>query len=224
MTAEEMAILALARTSEITEHYPATRSTMYRRMGLRQRELMTLAAKANPDYYGVCALSNLDSNTATDLNDIIEPVPTPELISLVKIEDPGTSQWAAGTEINIVPAAQKDCELPPRATLRDLVLQGVDTDLVGVTSVEILYSRIAAAFGPFDGDSVLELQAPWDELLVIDLTKHLLGKATRLPQDIQQAAIAALDKEEAPILTAYIDHVTNYAPLTTRFTRRVART
>ena len=100
----------------------------------------------------------------------------------------------------------------------------MDTDLVGVTSIEILYSRIAAAFGPFDGGSVLELQAPWDELLVIDLTKHLLGKATRLPQDIQQAAIAALEKEEAPILTAYIDHVTNYAPLTTRFTRRVART
>lgn len=224
MTAEEMAILAMARTSEITQHYPATRSLMYRRMSLRQRELMASAAKANPDYYGVCAISTLDSEAATDLNDITEPVPTPELVSVFRIEDAGDSQWTHGQEITIVPSSQLDCELPPRATLRDLVFQGVDDDLDGVVSIEIVYSRLSAPLGPLDGDSVLELQAPWDDLLLIDLTRHLIRKATRLPQDIIASVIAGLDAEEGPIVAAYLEHVINYVPLTTRFQRRTART
>lgn len=223
MTAEDAAILAMARTNEITSHYPATRALMYRRVGLRQRELMAEAAKHNPDYYGVCAISPLDALWSTDLNDIIEPTPSPELIEMVTIEDKGTSQWATGREVHLVPVSQLDAELPPRATLRDLVFQGVGTDLVGVASIEVFYSRLAPAFGPNDGASVLELQAPWDELLVIDLTRHLLRKATRLDQPIRAAAIADLTEEEKPLLTGYLAHVESYAPLTTRFARRTVR-
>lgn len=219
MTAEEAAILAMARTSEITDQYPATRSLMYRRLGLRQRELMGMAARRNPDYYGVCAVSTLDALTATDLNDIIEPVPTPELLQEVTVADAGTSQWASGTVINIVPRDQRDAELPPRATLRDLVLQGVDDDLANVVSVEIFYSRLSAEFGPFDKDSVLELQHPHNELLIIDLTRHLIRKATRLPANIRADVIQQLDAEEKPLLDAYLAHVDAYVPQTSRFTR-----
>lgn len=223
MTAEEAAVLAMARTSEITDQYPATRALMYRRLGLRQRELMGMAARSNPDYYGVCAISPLDAQTATDLNDIIEPVPTPELVQAVRIEDPGSSAYASGTEIAIVPWDQRDADLPPRATLRDLVLQGVDDDLTGVVSVEIFYSRLAPEFGPYDKDSVLELQHPHNELLVIDLNRMLLRKATRLSAPIRTDAIAACDAEEAPLLKAYLDHVVSYVPQTTRFVRPAHR-
>lgn len=223
MTAEEAAVLAMARTSEITDQYPATRALMYRRLGLRQRELMGMAAKANPDYYGVCAISPLDGQTATDLNDIVEPVPTPELIEGVLIEDPGTSAYVQGQEVAIVSWQQRDVELPPRATIRDLVLQGVGDDLAGVLSVEIYYSRLAAEFGPFDKDSVLELQHPHNELLIVDLTRHLLRKATRLPDDVRNVSLAALDAEEAPLLKAYLDHVVQYTPRVTRFVRTVPR-
>jgi hypothetical protein len=219
MTAEEAAVLAMARTSEITDQYPATRALMYRRLGLRQRELMGVAAKTNPDYYGVCAVSPLDADAATDLNDIIEPVPTPELISAVLIEDPGTSAYAQGQEIAILPFEQRNVELPPRAMIRDLVFQGIDDDLAGVVSVEFYYSRLAAEFGPYDGDSVLELQHPHNELLIVDLTRHLLRKATRLPADVRSAALVALDDEEKPLLAAYLTHVKEYAPLVTGFQR-----
>lgn len=223
MTAEEAAVLAMARTSEITDQYPSTRSLMYRRLGLRQRELMALAGRENPEYYGVCAISPLDDEFATDLNDIIEPVPTPELISLFKVEDAGSSQWSHGDEITIVPAHDKGVELPPRATLRDLVFQGVDDDLDGVVSIEIMYSRIAAPFGPLDGGSVLELQNPYDEILIVDLTKHLLRKATRLPKDIRDTAIAGLVEEENGLVDKYLSHVRSYIGMTTRFQHRTNR-
>ena len=223
MTAEEAAVLAMARTSEITDQYPSTRSLMYRRLGLRQRELMAMAARANPEYYGVCAISALDADAATDLNDIIEPVPTPEFITLFKVEDAGSSQWVSGQEINIVPSNDRTVELPPRATLRDLVFQGVDDDLDGVISIEIYYSRISAAFSALDGASVLELQSPYDEMLIIDLTKHLLRKATRLPIDIRTSAIEMLTQEETGRIDEYLNHVRTYGPLTTRFSYRTNR-
>lgn len=220
MTVEEMAKLVMARTSEITSHYPSTRALIYRRLGLRQREIMAQGAKLNPDYYGTCAESALDGQSATDLNDIIEPVPTPELIEMVTIEDAGTSGYVLGTEVNIVTRHDVDAELPPRMTLRDLVLQGVNDDLVGVVSVMIFYSRLPAPFGPSDKDSVIELQSPWDELLVIDGAIQLLQKATRLDAAIRTAAIADLRTEEAPLVKGYMDHVQAYAPQSTRFIRR----
>lgn len=220
MTVEEMAKLAMARTSEITSHYPSTRALIYRRLGLRQREIMAMGAKLNPDYYGTCAESALDAKAATDLNDIIEPVPTPELVEMVTIEDAGTSQWDSGREVNIVTRHDIDAELPPRMTLRDLVLQGVGTDLDGVVSVMIFYSRLPALIGPSDADSAIELQSPWDELLAIDGAILLLQKATRLDGALRSAAISDLRAEEAPLLKGYLDHVQAYAPQSTRFIRR----
>lgn len=220
MTVEEMAKLAMARTSEITSHYPSTRALIYRRLGLRQREIMAMGAKLNPDYYGTCAESLLDDMLATDLNDIVEPVPTPELVEMVTIEDPGDSGLVAGQEVNIVTRHDVEAELPPRMTLRDLVLQSVNDDLEGVVSVMIWYSRLPALIGPGDKDSAIELQSPWDELLAIDGAIQLLQKATRLDAAIRTGAIADLRSEEAPLLAGYLDHVKAYAPQSTRFIRR----
>lgn len=223
MTYDECCVLAMSRTNEITRNYPSSRELMIRRASVRQRELMAKAAKANPDYYGVCAISPLDANAATDVNDIVEPTPTPELIDMVLIEDPGSSQYAAGTEVNIVRALDKHAELAPRMTLRDLVLQGVDDDMDGVISVEIYYSRLSPMATFADASSSLELQSPWDELLVIDLNRHLLQKATRLEASLRKEAIDACDAEETPLLAGYIEHIGTYGPHTTRFSRRMAR-
>lgn len=216
MTAEDIVVLAMARTSEITDAYPATRSLAYRRLGLRQRQLQALAARENPDYYGVCAETPL-VNLAADLNDIATPVPMPELIQKVTIEDHGTSTWTNGKVISIVPLSDLNAELPPRMTLRDLVLQSVGNDLLNVTSIMVFYSRLADVFAPTDGGAVVELQDPFNELLVLDLVKVFLAKATRLDATIRQTSIETFAAEEASLLTAYLDHVRTYGPYSTRF-------
>lgn len=216
MNAEQITKLAMARTSEITDQYPTNRSLCYRRIGLRQRELMALAARENPDYYGTCATAPLSAG-GVDLNMMEFPVATPELVEEVRIENPGTSTYAAGDKINIVKLQDREAALAPRMTLRDLVLQAVGTDLDNVTSITVFYSRLPEIFDASDGESFVELQDPYIELLVIDLTKMLLTKATRLPADIRSSSLTLFAAEEASLLTQYLDHVRTYGPYTTRF-------
>lgn len=223
MKVEEAAVYAMARTSEITSHYPSGRALMYWRLSRRQRQLMALAGRTNPDYYGTYATSNLDGNQAVDLRDIAAPVPTPELIEEVTIADKGASAYANGDRITIVPFHQRDAELPPRATLRDLILQGVDTDLVGVTTIAIYYSRLAAELAPTDAQTNLDIEDPWNELLVLDLQRFLLEKADRLDANIRTAAFTQIAEEEKALLDSYLSHVAAYVATTTRFTRQANR-
>lgn len=220
LTCEEITIQALARASEVSNTVPATRTLAYRRIGLRQQQLFAAAAKVNSDYYGACAETNLVAGAA-DLADIASPVPTPELVSKVCVENPGTSAYVNGDEVNIVQTVDITAALAPRMTLRDLVLQQVGTELAGVTSIMIYYSRLPKAYGPTDAATLTEISSPWDELLVVDLTIYLLRKAP-IDAAVRKLAIDSLKVEEAELLSGYLTHVREYGPVQDRFGRSPA--
>jgi hypothetical protein len=220
MTPEEIAVLAMARCSEITDSYPKARSVMYRRIGVRQQQLFTIAAGINPDYYGTDATTLLVGGAA-DLADIADPVPTPEQITRVEVNSvAGGSPFAVGREINVVPVADAlSAALPPRMTLRDGVLEGVAADLATVTGIRLYYSRQPKMIAPTDGAVPTEIPSPHDELLVVDLAMTLLKAATKISAAERGAAITSLANEEAGLLVGWQDHVENYGPVVSRFSR-----
>lgn len=220
LTVNDIVEMAFGRVGEITSTYPTSRGPMWQRIGHRQRQLFARAAKLNPERFGVCAyatLATVDGHRVADLTDIADPVPTPETIQRVTIRDKGTSAYADGQEVAIVTLDDQDAELDPRALLRDRVLIGVGADLDDVTSIEIWYSRLPALIDRTDGAVEVELEAPWDTLLELDLTKWLLTKATQLSDATRQQAIAAFAAEEALLLSEFDEHVIGYAPAVSRF-------
>lgn len=219
MTAEDICILALARVAIFTSNYPSTRSLMYRRIGLRQRAIFAKAAKANPDYHGVYATADLTAGAA-DLNDVVEPTPTPSALQRVTILDKGTNPDVEnGDEVHIVPLADPESAIPPRATLRDLVLEGYNGELDGVDSIRVDYSKLPRVLIATDKTYVIELVSPYDELLVVDLTQYLLSLTTEMDDAKKEKALALLAAEETELFGDFMSHVAGYAPTEDRFSR-----
>lgn len=210
MTAEEITLAALFRALEFTNTVPSTRSVLYRRIGVRQQQLFARAASVNADYFGICATGGLDDGAA-DLGDFAPPVEAPESITRVEIADPGSSPYDEGTEIRVVPSTDVGVELPPRMTLRNRVLRQVSTDLAGVLSIRVAYSRVPLAIGPADGAVTVQIPAPHDELLVVDLTKTMLTKGVDMDGAARGAALELLATEEAELLLAFDSHVASFA-------------
>jgi hypothetical protein len=221
LTLEEIAVLAMARASEFTDTYPKARSLMYRRIGLRQQQLFAIATDANQDYYGAAASATLDVNKRADLQDIAAPVPTPEQIQRIEVyaTDGNPAAPAIGTEIALVPLGDLVAEDPPRATLRDLLFAQVDTDLAHVTDILIYYARVPASYAPTDGAIEVEIPAPYDELLVIDLTLDLIRSSRGLDAAIRTEAIQLLTAEESGLVSGWQTHVMHAVVTSSRFAR-----
>lgn len=217
MTVEEIIQSAIERASHFTPHYPSGKASMIRRISTRQRELFARAARLNPERFGACATAVLDARFAADLQDIQDPIPAPELIQRITITDPGTSAYAVGDEVNIVTIADASAEMPPRATIRDLVLRPVGTDLDGVVEIAVWYSRVPAAIPSTGLAGLAELPSPHDELLVVDLARWLVQRATETSPEVRAAAVAAFAAEEAEGLVAFDAQVTDYGPWRSRF-------
>jgi hypothetical protein len=221
LTLEEIAVLAMARASEFTDTYPKARSLMYRRIGLRQQQLFAIATDANQDYYGAAASATLDVNKRADLQDIAAPVPTPEQIQRIEVyaTDGNPAAPAIGTEIALVPLGDLVAEDPPRATLRDLLFAQVGTDLAHVTDILVYYARVPASYAPTDGAIEVEIPAPYDELLVIDLTLDLIRSSRGLDAAIRTEAIQLLTAEESGLVSGWQTHVMHAVVTSSRFAR-----
>lgn len=218
MTADELAELALARVSIFTKNFPTTRGIMYRRIGVRLRQLQMKAMKANGDFLGVFATADLTAGAA-DLNDVVEPTPTPGSIQRITVADPGTSALVAGDEIAIVPLSDPTAAIAPRCTLRDGVLESVGSDLDGVTSIRVDYARLGKVLTATDKATVVDLMEPWIELLVIDLTSYLLSLTTEMDETKKASALALLSAEETEMFDDFMAFVRDYAPTEDRFSR-----
>lgn len=217
MTSEDIAIMALGRAIEFSNHVPTTRSVMYRRISIRQQQLFIRAAKINPDWAGVKATAPLvawDGSFALDLADLVSPAEAADLVTRIEIADKGTSAYANGQEVNIVTLADPGCADAPRVVIRNRVVMAYGNDLAGVASLAIYYSRIPIAIQPTDGDCDVELYEPHVELLVVDLARHLLQKTIALAAAERQAAIAGLDAEEKDLLEQFDEHVRRYSDAT----------
>ncbi len=218
MTVDEIVDAALERSLEFGVNWSGARSSMYRRVGLKQMQLFALAAQRNPEYFGVCATAALDPQGKVDLADL-EDAPAllaASAIQRVEIADPGTSTYAAGTEVNIIDLDDPDADYPPRATLRNFVIAGYGSDLNGVVSLKVWYSYRPRPLGPDDGKTEIELPLAYQQLLVIDLTRWLILKTVTLDHRLAIAEI--LTAEETPILEQFLREVQTYAVATkTRF-------
>lgn len=215
MTAEEIAVMALARAAEFSQKVPSARSVMYRRIGIRQQQLYARAAKVNPDWagtMGTAALVAWNGLRAIDLADLVTS--SADLITRIEIYDKGTSALVNGQEVNIVTLADPDAADAPRVIIRDRIVQAYNNELNNVTSLAIHFSKVPLAIAATGGALAVELPEPHVELLVIDLTRHLLQKTIALAASERTAAIGALDAEEAPVLEAFDEHVRSYSDAT----------
>lgn len=214
-TVEELVIQALARAMEFGDNFPATRSLLYRRLGVRQQQLFAAAARVNPYYFGDIAIGTLDAAGSIDINlsgdpEAADPVENMELISEVAIEDPGTSGFAAGDEVHVVPLHDPEVAFAPRVTIQGHVIRQVGTDLANVVSIRLYYSRRPFRIDPDDAASPISLPETFSELLVVDVAKYLLRKAATIPQEVRQVALTALEAEEQEALGNFIEHVREF--------------
>jgi hypothetical protein len=212
-TAEDVALLALARARQHVSEVNESRALIYARIGIRQQELFREANAINPDYFGVCAHAPV-SGGQVNLATIADPVPTPDLIQRIDIYAVGTSDYAVGDEVNPVTLHDQDAAWPPRVIMRSKVLYGVADDLDGVSQLRIYYARIPAAIAPTGRTTVVEIPEPHHMLLVVDAERDLYRRS----QKDAGALVAMADAAEAPLLEAFRAHVATYAgSLQTRF-------
>lgn len=221
VTVETMVRQALGRVGDVTDTYPSTRGPMYRRIGVRQRQIFAHVAQVNPDYYGANTAINLVAGVA-DLTTLDE---LPEVLQRVEIANPGTSAYAVGREVAIVSLTDPDGELAPRVTFRQSVLAQVGSDLVNVASLRVWHSRMPASIAVNDsGGTFLLLDQPWDALLELDLAGWVVGKASAIPADVRAAALAMFKAEETQLVSDFDAHLKTVAPVVQRFLSPLART
>jgi hypothetical protein len=210
-TVEDIAIQALARCAEFGGSYPTTRSVMYRRVGARQQALYAAAARANPEYFGAEAIGTLDAQKAISLASLGDPaagdpVPNMELISKIEVAvSSGAGALPVGTEIHVVPITDAmNAALPPRVTFRGGVIAQVGTDLATVTKINVYYSHRPFNLRPTDKAALIELPESFHELLVLDLARWLLRKASSVTKEVREVALAALEAEEKEELVNFL--------------------
>lgn len=221
MTLDEMANAALGRAAAVSAHYAGPRGPMYRRVGFRQRDLLRRGARINPERFGTCAvaaLATVDGHRVIDLSDITGSVPVPESIQRVEIKDKGTSPYANGDEVHVVTMDDLDAELAPRCVIRDKLIIGVSTDLDLVTSLEVYYPRLSTLLTETDAAVALEIVAPYDVLLELDLMRWIVQKSTDLAQEARAAILTGIADEEKEMLAGWDAHCAEYAPAISRFT------
>lgn len=215
MQVEEIVTGSLARMMDWGNDFPSARMPMYRRISQRQQQLYSFASKANPDYYGRCAIGGFDAEGCLDLRDLIDLANLDQAagIQFVEISDAGASVTVtAGEEVNIVSIADRDADVSPRVTLRDFIFRGVGTDLTGVISVKIFYPRIPdELLFTEDGTTEIELLQQHQELLIIDLTKDLLRKTMGMEPSVKTAAAGLLAAEEEKAMQDYLEDINAFA-------------
>ena len=211
-TAEDLAVAALARCAEFSSEVPSTRSVLYRRLSARQQALFAHIAALNADYTGRSQVLALAAG-AVSLDTL---APAAERVTNILVSDPGASGYVAGQRVNLVTVDDPEAASPPRAYLRDHQLTGYNGELDLVTSVTVNYCRRPPVLAA-QGDTI-DLPDQFHELLVVDLTKHLVKKMMGLGTTIPAGVLTLLDAEEAELLADLDRHVKSYdAALQSRY-------
>jgi len=211
--------MALTEVGSFTDKIPGTRTSYYARVSLRLQQLYAVAAKLNPEYAGVCVTGEPTPEGDADFRTVMRSeggmVVGADMIQRVEVADPGGSGWAPGQEVHIVPLNDPQSAYPPRMVYRDGVLRSVGSEVAGVASLRVFYAR--RPLPVVTGAQDIDLQHPYDLLLVYDLVQHILRKVgvmTGVPQD---AAIASFAQESAQLESGFAEHVQRSAPEVNRF-------
>lgn len=204
MNVEEITVAALSRALDFSNEVPTTRSVHYRRISVRQQQLFVRAAEINPDYFGLTESLNLVAGVA-DLSALSRQA---ERVAGVRINDAGTSPYAAGDAVNIIPLDDPGGSLAPRATLRDYKLTGYNGELNLVTSVNIDYSKRPNDLAVATDEP--ELPEQFHELLVIDDAKATARRMLQVDKQLREDFIALLEQEEAELIADFERHVERF--------------
>jgi hypothetical protein len=215
MTFQEIVDNAKSRGLDFSVTYPTTDRVLFRRIEIRQQEIFSAAARANPDYFGVNAEGPLDSEFRANLKDLDVSVDVDPAANVTRVEvmDAGTHPTLVdGDQINIVSVSDVEADLPPRMTLRNFILTGVGQDLAGVVSITVFYGyRPETKATPLDGFEVAELPLPYHELLVMDLTQWMVQQTLEMDAAKKVAALEVLGVDEGQMLDVFLQEVSDFA-------------
>ena len=202
--------------SDYAVPYPTTKSVMFLRVNQCQKELFARAAEVDQEYYGLQADLTLDASGCADLSGISETAAFPmERIDDVRIHVANEPELI-GTRVNIVPAYDAEAHLAPRATIRSHVIAGFSEDLAGVGKLRIYYTRRPRTIGR-DGlvagaelQVPVELESPWDYLLVWDLILDLIRRTDAADKDRKEKLGMLVKESFDRLLADYLAHVAGF--------------
>ena len=215
-TVERIVEEALVECSAYYQSPFNVRSVLYDRASLREAQLFDLANARNPGLFAASAIAEVVQGavnarellTGTVTVDEGETPPEPaQRIIVVRVEDAGTSPYAYGDEVNIVPLDEPTTSAyPPRVTYASGVFSQVGTDLDGVAKLRFHYSRrpqpMRLASDP------VSLPEPYSRLLVYDLAKFMVRRTVAVPLDVRtfvMGMFGELEKELTEQFVAYVD-------------------
>ncbi|HYF53855.1 MAG TPA: hypothetical protein VEA41_06320 [Salinarimonas sp.] len=221
MNAEQVLKRALTEASEYGSNFPTSHALLYRRISSRQMQLFAEAASINADWAGACFTMDLVGGNG-NLTDTFEGesagINGIARISRITVENPGSSAWAAGREVDLVSSDDVDSGAPPRAFFRGYSLFQVGTDLNGVSSLKVHYSRRPAVVdGPADE---IELPEPHTECLVWDLAMILLARASTIDPERKKAGNAFFTMMRDEAEEQFKTYVREYVALMARHAGR----
>lgn len=205
MTADDAIDAALARCTDLGLTVPSARSVAYRRLGIRQGQLFSRIATTYPDYLGRSAPAVLSGGAFS----LATLAPGVERVTDVRVLLPGSSGLTVGDRVNLILLDDADAMLPPRATIRDQELRGIENDLTGVTSLTIHYARRPSVTTILPA-TPLELPEQFQDLLVIDLARQMIGKLLDVEPTRREGFLTLLGSEESSLLQTLDDHVRHF--------------
>jgi hypothetical protein len=219
LTATELLDAALSKAAGFGINGAAvSRSELLRRIGVRQEQLFMAATAVSPHFFARRATGLLQDGAA-DLDTLDGLLANPpgvlRLIS-VEIADEGASTYQPGDPVHVVPSDDVAAYAPPRATLLDRVIAGVDNDLADVVSIRVTYARRPLRVSGLAS----EVEVPCDsfaELLVNDLVAYLARRDRKLSPEEKAAAAGDMKAEDEENMGLFLDYVRGFAPVEDRF-------
>lgn len=207
-TVEDVAVAALARCGDLGILGGGTRSVLYRRASVRQRQLFSEAARRNPEYFGAVALGTLVNGAADIDTMLLSGVAECEAVYRVEIGDKGTSTFTNGDRVSLVSVNDAaSTGLAPRVTIQGHVIRQVGTDLALVAKVKVYYATRPAAL--VLAADVVALPSPFDELLVLDLATWLI-KTAEASDERKAALLPLLQGEEKDLIASFLQHLASF--------------
>ena len=198
--------------------HPTTRSVMYTRINQCQRRLFANVAEVDTEYYGLQVRVRLDSAMCADLSKIREATGA---LPIERIDDVRIAESVhadqIGKRVRIVPLNDAEAhQVPPRATIRSHAFAGFGDDLAGVSQVDIYYTRCPRTIrrdGLVEGAEAqieVELESPWDFLLVWDLVAHLITLAPQLDKERKELLMELVMARFNSLRKEYLAHVVGF--------------
>lgn len=231
MTPKEILEETRSILSDTNRSYPVTDGILYGRMNARHRELFSMAAMWNEEYFGRVVRAPLRKDGCVDLTDLEDGKLWPiERVDHVEIAQEGKNPFGyeRDDKVTICKASERFRHFQPRVTIRSHLMEPVKDvypsdsggsdklhDLEGVESLRIWYSRRPRKIdgrGFVNGKpEEVEIGDPWEWLLVWDLVRHVIKVTTVEEGEEKDPVFLMAVRSEEALLASFEAHVKGYS-------------